>query len=220
MARPVVFAADLWHRGQEIKKSLERRRASRRWRRQRHTRYRKPRFDNRRNTADGWIAPSLESRVCNVITWVKRLMRVCPLVAVSQELVRFDMQFMENPEISGVQYQQGALAGYEVREYLLEKWGRQCVYCGAKDVPLEVEHICPRAKNGSNRLGNVTGACEPCNQKKGTQDIRVLLLSVGRAGEPSTTAQAGDERKHTGLMRPVSVLAPLMCCMWLAWFHS
>jgi 5-methylcytosine-specific restriction endonuclease McrA len=171
----VVFAAELWHRGQEIKKSLDRRRASRRWRRQRHTRYRKPRFDNRRNTADGWIAPSLESRVCNVITWVKRLMRVCPLVAVSQELVRFDMQFMETPEISGVEYQQGAFAGYEVREYLLEKWGRQCVYCGAKDVPLEVEHICPRAKNGSNRLGNLTVACEPCNQKKGTQDIRVFL---------------------------------------------
>ena len=171
----VVFAAELSHRGQEIKNSLDSRRALRRWRRQRHTRYRKPRFDNRRNKADGWIAPSLESRVCNVITWVKRLMRVCPLVAVSQELVRFDMQFMENPEISGVEYQQGALAGYEVREYLLEKWGRQCVYCGAKDVPLEVEHICPRAKDGSNRLGNLTVACEPCNQKKGTQDIRVFL---------------------------------------------
>ena len=31
---------------------------------------------------------------------------------------------MENAEISGVEYQQGELQGYEVREYLLEKWGR------------------------------------------------------------------------------------------------
>jgi 5-methylcytosine-specific restriction endonuclease McrA len=171
----VVFAAELTHRGQEIKKRLAQRRASRRSRRQRHTRYRKPRFENRRNEKKGWLAPSLESRVCNVITWVKRLMRVCPLAALSLELVRFDMQQMENPDISGVGYQQGTLQGYEVREYLLEKWNRMCAYCGQRDIPLQVEHICPRAKNGSNRISNLTLACEPCNNKKGTQEIQVFL---------------------------------------------
>ena len=125
----VVFAAELAHRGEAIKKSLERRRGVRRGRRQRHTRYRKPRFDNRGNKGKGWIAPSLESRVCNIVTWVKRLMRVCPVTAISQELVKFDMQQMDNPEIAGGEYQQGTLYGYEVREYLLEKWGRQCAYC-------------------------------------------------------------------------------------------
>ena len=171
----VVFAAELTHRGQAIKNSLASRRASRRARRQRHTRYRKSRFTNRRNKGEGWIAPSLESRVCNVVTWVKKLMCVCPVMALSQELVRFDMQLMDHPEIAGVEYQQGTLQGYEVREYLLEQWGRQCVYCGAKGVPLEVEHICPHAHHGSNRLGNLTIACVPCNQEKGTQDIRVFL---------------------------------------------
>jgi 5-methylcytosine-specific restriction endonuclease McrA len=171
----VVFAAELTHRGQEIKKRLAQRRASRRSRRQRHTRNRKPRFDNRRNTKKGWLAPSLESRVCNVITWVKRLMHVCPLAALSLELVRYDMQQMENPDISGVGYQQGTLQGYEVREYLLEKWNRMCAYCGRREIPLQVEHICPRAKNGSNRISNLTLACEPCNNKKGTQEIQVFL---------------------------------------------
>ncbi len=171
----VVFAAELTHRGQEIKKRLAQRRAARRSRRQRHTRYRKPRFDNRRNKKKGWLAPSLESRVCNVITWVKRLLRVCPLAALSQELVKFDLQQMENPDISGAEYQQGILQGYEVREYLLEKWNRMCAYCGQKDIPLQVEHICPRAKNGSNRISNLTLACEPCNTKKGTQEIQVFL---------------------------------------------
>ena len=51
---------------------------------------------------------------------------------------------MENPEIGGVAYQQGTLAGYEVREYLLNMWERRCVYCGATDTPLQVEHIVPR----------------------------------------------------------------------------
>lgn len=113
----VVFVAELTHRGQDIKNSLASRRASRRSRRQRHTRYRKPRSNNRRNKGEGWIAPSLESRVCNVVTWVKRLMCVCSVMAMSQELVRFDLQLMDNPEISGVEYQQGTLQGYEVREY-------------------------------------------------------------------------------------------------------
>ena len=48
---------------------------------------------------------------------------------MSQELVKFDLQRMENPDISSVEYQQGTLYGYEVRQYLLEKWGRKCVYC-------------------------------------------------------------------------------------------
>src|SRR5205814_7612512 len=122
-----------------------------------------------------WLPPSLESRVCNVITWTKRLTHFCPIAAISQELVKFDLQKMENPEISGVEYQQGELAGYEVREYLLEKWGRKCAYCGKENVPLQIEHIHPRAKGGSDRVSNLCLACEPCNTKKGTQDINKFL---------------------------------------------
>ena len=171
----VVFAAEITHRGQIIKANLDDRRAVRRSRRQRKTRYRQPRFDNRRTKKKGWLPPSLESRIANILTWVKRLRRFCPIAAISQELVKFDMQAMENPEISEVEYQQGRLAGYELREYLLEKWNRQCAYCGAKDVPLQVEHIQCRAKGGSNRTSNLTLACESCNIKKGTQDIGDFL---------------------------------------------
>ena len=97
------------------------------------------------------------------------------ITAISLELVKFDMQQMENPEISGAEYQQGTLAGYEVREYLLEKWGRQCAYCGAKNVPLEIEHITPWSKSRDDRVCNLTLACHPCNEQKGTQDIRDFL---------------------------------------------
>mgnify|MGYP001209479063 CR=1 FL=1 len=107
----VIFSAELTHRGQSIKKALDQRREVRRGRRQRKTRYRQPRFSNR-TRRKGWLVPSLESRVANVVTWVQRLMRVCPITAISQELVRFDLQQMEQPEIQGVEYQQGTLAGY------------------------------------------------------------------------------------------------------------
>jgi hypothetical protein len=91
------------------------------------------------------------------------------------ELVRFDTQKLQNPEISGVEYQQGELFGYEVREYLLEKWGRQCAYCGARNVPLEVEHIVPKSKGGTDRISNLTLACRDCNQAKGDLDVREFL---------------------------------------------
>jgi len=75
----------------------------------------------------------------------------------------------QNPEITGVEYQQGELFGYEVREYLLEKFGRKCVYCGAENVSLQIEHIVPKARGGTDRVSNLTLACEACNQKKGNQ---------------------------------------------------
>src|SRR5919202_1498850 len=170
----VVWAAELTHRGFAIRHSLTTRRQIRRSRRSRKTRYRAARFNNRRRPA-GWLAPSLNSRVENILTWVRRLRRFCPLTAISQELVRFDLQKMQNLEISGVMYQQGELAGYEVREYLLTKFERRCVYCGASDIQLEIEHVVPRSKGGSNRVSNLAIACHPCNQVKGNQDIKDFL---------------------------------------------
>ncbi|MBV9231836.1 MAG: RRXRR domain-containing protein, partial [Chloroflexi bacterium] len=171
----VAFAAELRHRGQDITEALASRRAVRRSRRRRQTRYRKTRFENRRNKKKGWLPPSLESRISNIETWVKRLMRLCPITAISLELVKFDLQQMEHPEIQGAEYQQGTLFGYELREYVLEKWQRTCAYCGKKNVPLQIEHIVPRAVGVDHRVCNLTLACHECNQAKGTQDIKVFL---------------------------------------------
>ena len=171
----VIFGAELTHRGQTIKSSLESRRSLRRNRRNRHTRYRQARFLNRARPK-GWLAPSLQHRVETTLTWVTKLMKLAPIASIVQELVRFDLQQLENPEISGIEYQQGVLCGYEVREYLLNKWDRKCAYCGVTNTPLQVEHIHPKAKSGSNRISNLCLACEKCNLKKGTQDIRQFLV--------------------------------------------
>jgi 5-methylcytosine-specific restriction endonuclease McrA len=178
----VVWAAELTHRGQQVKARLDQRRACRRSRRSRHTRYRQPRFLNRRRRA-GWLPPSLESRISNTLTWEERLRRWCPVGALSLELVKFDTQKLEHPEISGVEYQQGTLEGYEIREYLLEKFGRKCAYCNATNVPLQVEHIVPKVRHGSNRVSNLTIACKPCNDAKGT-------LTASEFGHPQIQAQA------------------------------
>jgi len=158
----VVWCAELTHRGRQIKNDLESRRSLRRGRRGRKTRYRPPRFLNCYKPKE-WLAPSLMSRVYNIETMLRRLRAICNITAISVENVRFDMQQMENPEISGVEYQQGELHGYDVREYLLEKFNRTCVYCGVRDVPMEVEHIIPKIRGGSNRVSNLTLSCQPCN---------------------------------------------------------
>ena len=170
----VIWGAELTHRGQQIKNDLESRRAIRRHRRNRKTRYRRARFLNR-SRKPGWLPPSLESRVENILTWVNRISRYVPITEISQELVKFDTQAMENPEISGIEYQQGELAGYEIREYLLEKWGRKCAYCNAQNVPLEIEHIHPSSKGGSSRVSNLTIACSHCNEAKGNQELKDFL---------------------------------------------
>ena len=173
----VVFAAELSHRGHKIKESLDGRRAVRRGRRNRKTRYRSARWQNRRNKKEGWLAPSIQSRIANILTWIARLRKFCTITSISLELVRFDMQLMENPELSGIEYQQGTLAGCETREYLLQKWGRKCTYCGKENIPLQIEHIVPRAKGGSNRISNLCLACEKCNLAKGTKSIEEFQKS-------------------------------------------
>ncbi len=187
----VIWAGELTHRSQQIKDTLLSRRQLRRGRRNRKTRYRQARFLNRthplppprRGTEGvGWLAPSLEHRVQTTMTWVKRLTRFCPVDSVYQELVRFDTQKLQNPEVSGAEYQQGELYGYEVRptpvpsrEGCRGGWGRACVYCGAENTPLEVEHIAPKSKGGSDRVSNLTLACHACNQAKSNQDIQDFL---------------------------------------------
>ncbi|MGO8951290.1 MAG: RNA-guided endonuclease IscB [Ktedonobacterales bacterium] len=178
----VVWAGELAHRGQQVRANVDQRRACRRARRQRHTRYRKARFDNRRR-GDGWLAPSLESRLANVLTWVARLRRSCLISAISLELVTFDTQLLQNPDISGIAYQQGELAGYEVRQYLLEKFGHRCAYCGKTGVPFEVEHMVPHSRGGSDRVSNLTIACHSCNQAKGDR-------TAGEFGHPGVQARA------------------------------
>ena len=166
----VILLGELQHKT-TIKKNLESRRTLRRGRRNRKTRYRKPRFLNRTRNK-GWLPPSLEARVDQTLHLVEKFKKLMPITDISSEHVKFDTQLLDNPNIEGVEYQQGELAGYEIREYLLEKFDRKCVYCGKKDVPLEIEHLIPKARGGSNRLDNLAIACRECNAKKGTQTAK------------------------------------------------
>jgi len=168
-----LHLAELTHRGEDIRARNIKRAGYRRRRRNSNLRYRAPRFKNR-CPAPGWLPFSLMARVNNILSWVRRYGKLAPITAIEVESVRFDTQLLQNPLISGIEYQQGALAGYEIREYLLQKWGRQCVYCGKENVPLQIDHIIPKGR-GSNRPSNLTIACQDCNQAKGNSLIETFL---------------------------------------------
>jgi 5-methylcytosine-specific restriction endonuclease McrA len=198
----VLFLAELHHRGKRISERLMARSAMRR-RRRGNLRYRPARFSNR-TKPKGWLAPSLKHRVDTVMSWVGRLRRLAPVTGISSELVRFDMQVMEDPEIAGVGYMRGTLWGFELREYLLNKWNRACAYCGIVDVPLQIEHIHSKARGGSNRESNLTLACEPCNNAKGAMPVEQFL-----SDRPAVLARIKAQAK-----RPLKDAAAVNATRW------
>lgn len=215
--RHVLCLLELVHRGWQIKKALQQRAAFRRRRRSANLRYRAPRFNNRIRPK-GWLAPSLQHRVDTVMAWVARLRNLAPITALNQELVRFDTQKLENPEISGVEYQQGTLLGYEVREYLLEKWGRECAYCGATETPLEIEHVVPRSRGGSNRVSNLTLSCHHCNAEKDSQTLTDFFATgkglKRRLKAIGHTAAIRLERVQRQLKQPLKDASAVNATRW------
>ncbi len=177
-----LHLAEIAHRGDAVRERMQKRAGFRRRRRSANLRYRAPRFNNRRRP-EGRLAPSLRSRVDNLLSWARRYRKLAPVTFVEIEVVKFDTQRLQNPEICGVEYQRGELFGYEVWEYLLEKWSRRCAYCGATGVPLEKEHIVPRSRGGTDRVSNLTVACHRCNQAKGSR-------TAAEFGHPDIHAQA------------------------------
>ncbi|WP_145883715.1 RNA-guided endonuclease IscB [Streptomyces sp. BK340] len=170
-----LYHVELTHRGAQVRDSLARRASYRCGRRSRNVRYRPPRFCNRARP-EGWLPPSLRHRVDTTMTWAVRLARWAPVVAVHVELAAFDTHALSaGRPLEGVEYQHGTLHGTEIREYLLAKWGRACVYCGTTGVPLNVDHIRPRSRGGSSRVDNLAIACAPCNQAKGSHAVEDFL---------------------------------------------
>ena len=244
----VVWGAETEHRGTAIHLRMTRRAELRRARRNRKTRHRAPRFLNRhpvpcvvcgKNARHGHktcrlharvrpetptvarrLPPSLESRVENVETWTKRLCRLAPVAAISMELVRFDLHKVENPEIQGLEYQQGELAGYEVKEYLLLKFGHKCAYCDglSQDSVLEVEHMTPRSRGGTDRVSNLAIACHTCNQAKGKRTPEEWADALRRSRKAiDKTRIANCSRVRAQAKAPLRDAAAVNATRWALW---
>ena len=166
----VLFESDVELRN-DIVNLLSTRRQNRRARRNRKTRYRKPRFDNRRRK-NVWLAPSVQNKVDTHLTAVANVCKILPVTKIVVETASFDIQKIKNPDISGTEYQQGEQFGFwNVREYVLFRDGHICQCCKgrSKDKVLNVHHIESR-KTGGDAPNNLITLCETCHSgyHKGT----------------------------------------------------
>ncbi|MCX4598327.1 RNA-guided endonuclease IscB [Streptomyces sp. NBC_01549] len=179
--------------------------AYRRGRRTRNLRYRAPRFLNR-SRSENWLAPSLRHRVETTVSWADRLSRWAPVHAVHVERVAFDTHAIAvGRPLEATEYQRGTLHSTEAREYLLAKFGRACVYCGVTRVPLNIDHVHPRSKGGSDRISNLVIACIPCNQAKGN-------LPVEEFATPAVAARVKAAAKA-----PLRDAAAVNATRWALW---
>ncbi|MFB7182465.1 RNA-guided endonuclease IscB [Streptomyces sp. NPDC056257] len=194
-----MITIELRHRGQKIHGGMVRRAAYRRRRRSANLRYRAPRHDNRPRP-DGWLPPSVRHRVDSTMSVVMRLCRYAPVCEIHVEQVAFDTASFAGAIPSGaLESTTSTRTKSEIREFLLAKWKGSCAYCDATGVPLDIEHVRPRSRGGSNRVSNLVLACVPCNQAKGTAPIEEFL-----ADQPARL-----ERVIAQLRRPLQDVAAM-----------
>jgi hypothetical protein len=163
--KEVLFEAEVKLRT-NIVDLLATRREYRRTRRNRKTRYRKPRFSNRKR-AKGWLTPSIENRIISHLKAVEFINKILPLEKIVVEVAQFDIQKIKNPSITGVIYQQGDQFGFwNIREYVLWRDNHICQACKNKnkDQRLNVHHIESR-KTGGNAPNNLITLCKTCHDK-------------------------------------------------------
>ena len=169
----VLFESDVELRN-DIVNLLSTRRQNRRTRRNRKTRYREPRFDNRKRK-DGWLAPSVQNKVDTHLTVIRKVHEILPVSKIIVEVASFDIQKIKNPTIGGTEYQQGSqLDFWNVREYVLLRDNHTCQSCKgkSKDKILNVHHIESR-KTGGDAPNNLITLCETCHTgyHKGTVNL-------------------------------------------------
>ena len=178
----VIAGCEVKHRGHRITQAMLSRRAYRRLRRQR-IRRRPARFNNRRRPK-GWLPPSLLSIAANIRTNVRHLTELFPIAQIAVETCRFDPRLISDPDVFGKGYQHSERDHMQVREYVLQRDGRTCQYCGETKGQMEIDHVIPKSRGGSDRISNLATACHPCNQVKGNRPLEEFL-----AGKPERLAR-------------------------------
>ena len=162
---------------------LSTRRELRHARRNRKTRYRAPRFDNRVHSKNkGWLAPSIENKINAHLSRVAAVRKILPVTKIVVETAAFDIQKIKNPDIEGTEYQQGDQLGFwNVREYVLFRDGHKCCHCHgkSKDPILNVHHLESR-KTGGDAPNNLITLCETCHKAYHAGKI-VLKVKRGQA---------------------------------------
>ena len=169
----VLFEADVELRN-DITKLLEARRKFRHSRRNRKTRYRKRRFNNRVSSKrKGWLAPSIEHKIQTHFAMVEKVHKMLPITKIVAETASFDMQLLKaqlegEPIPKGMDYQKGELTGWNIREYIFHRDNYTCQWCKgkSKDSILVTHHHAYWKGDHTNKPSSLITLCNTCNDSK------------------------------------------------------
>ena len=166
-----LFSAEVDLRSKEIKKLLDKKKETRQTRRS-HLRHRQARFDNRTaSKKDGWLPPSIQHRIDSHVRIVEDVMRILPITKIIVEIAIFDAQKISNPEISGEEYQNGQMTGFDnVKAFVRFRDKHRCQQCGREE-HIEVHHIQHREDGGSDRPDNLVCLCHECHYKHHSKEL-------------------------------------------------
>ena len=202
----VLYQEELTPRN-DVVKLLSAKRACRHSRRNRKTRYRKPRFNNRVHSKHkGWLAPSVEVKIQEHITAIKNICKILPASEIHVETAEFDLQRLKAMEEGktfpvGTDYQLGEQYDfYNTRQYVLHRDGYTCQCCGVhdKDVKLHVHHIESR-QTGGNAPNNLITLCEHCH--KALHEGKIKLPKGKKRGKSHRDAAFMGIMRNTLLER-------------------
>ena len=175
-----LYSAEVKLRTDMVKLNSERRQY-RRARRGRNTRYKQPRFLNRKKP-EGWLAPSIQHKLDSHIKLINKVKEILPISRIDIEVAAFDIQKIKNPEISGAEYQNGVQKdSWNVREYVLYRDNHTCQACHgkSKDLILETHHIVSR-QIGGDAPTNLLTLCQTCHEKVSKGKLKLdIKLPVG-----------------------------------------
>ncbi len=167
-----------------MKKHLDERRMYRRNRRNRLW-YRKPRFNNK-SKPKGWLPPSIQRKFDTHISLIDRLKKILPITNVIVETASFDIQKLDNPEIQGIEYQQGNLYNYKNKKsFVFAREKGICQLCKKKDGSFQLHHIIPRSKGGTDKPDNLALLHKSCHEKLHKKNLE-NNLTKSRQFKPST----------------------------------
>lgn len=167
----VLYEADVTLRN-DISDLLSARRALRRTRRNRKTRYRKPRFNNRKRK-DGWLAPSVQHKIDTHLHVIANVHRILPVSNIIVEVASFDTQLLKaqmegKPLPKGTDYQQGELLDWNLREFVLFRDNYTCQWCKGKSKSkiLHTHHWNYWNGDHTNKPSALITLCDVCNDSK------------------------------------------------------
>jgi 5-methylcytosine-specific restriction endonuclease McrA len=84
----------------------------------------------------------------------------------------------------------------ERRNEIYKRDNYTCVWCGANEVPLTLDHLVPRHRGGTNETKNLVTACLSCNSRRRGIPIRRFAAMLSPDGFRETMCRIKNARRR------------------------